>query len=88
MCPLDDDVFLPPNGAAFTTDEPDALEGQPGAFVPEDEETEIVPVLPGQSFTAMELKFTVNPLSAGTVSVVFELQNNGIVTMDFPVSKN
>ena len=83
MCPSDDDEFFPPS-AVFMTNEPDALQGGPGANVPADQDTVIEAVPAGSPFTVMELTFSVNPVIDGEVTIVFAT-NSGPVTMKFPV---
>ena len=79
MCPADDDVYLPPNGEAFITNEPEALLGEPGTLIPGNDVTVIEPVIPGDDFTVMELKFTVNPITGGSVTIVFELDAGNVL---------
>lgn len=79
MCPVEDDVYLPPNGEAFITNEPDALLGELGALIPANGVTVIEPVIPGDDFTVMELKFNVNPVADGNVTIVLELANGNLL---------
>lgn len=86
MCPSNDDEFLPPS-TVFITNEPDALQGGPGADVPADQDTMIEATPAGSPFTVMELTFQVNPVTDGDVTVVFETLN-GPISMTFQVSMN
>ena len=84
MCPSDDDEFFPPS-VVFTTNEPEALAGELGASVTGGESTVIEAVPVGAMFTVMELKFTVNPVGASSVTVNFVTPDE-IVSRVFSVS--
>lgn len=84
MCPDGNNVYLPPIGNPFDINYPGAV-GPVGANVPAGDSI-MIDINAGESFTVMQLRFTVAVDEAGVVSVEFEVEGGDNVVLNFNVS--